>query len=72
MRLASAEDKEVHFGSSSSPDDEEEEWDFRSLASVEGDESDNDSIESIEYDDDALSFDIDDYLVELHDSEDVA
>ena len=53
-------------------DDEEEEWDSRSLASVEGDESDNDSIESIECDDDALPFDIEDYLVELDDSEDVA
>ena len=72
MRLASAEDKEVNFGSITSADDEEEEWDSRSLASVEGDESDNDSIESIECDDDALPFDIDDYLEELHESEDVA
>ena len=56
MRLASAEDKEVNFGFTSA-DDEEEEWDSRSLASVEGDESDNDSIESIECDDDALPFD---------------
>ena len=69
MRLASAEDKEVNFGSISSADDEEEEWDSRSLASVEGDESDNDSIESIECDDDALPFDIDDYLKELHGSD---
>ena len=44
----------------------------RSLASVEGNESDIDSIESIECDDDALPFDIDDYLAELHDSEDVS
>ena len=72
MRLASAEDKEVNFGSITSADDEEEEWDSRSLASVEGDESDNDSIESIECDDDALPFDIDGYLEELHESEDVA
>ena len=72
VRLASAEDKEVNFGSITSADDEEEEWDSRSLASVEGDESDNDSIESIECDDDALPFDIDGYLEELHESEDVA
>ena len=45
----------------------------RSFASVEGDESDDDSIESIECDDDAeLPFDIDDYLEELNESEDVA
>ena len=73
MRLASAEDEEVDFGSIASADDEEEELDSRSFASVEGDESDDDSIESIECDDDAeLPFDIDDYLEELNESEDVA
>ena len=73
VRLASAEDEEVDFGSVTSADGEEEEWDSRSFASVEGDESDDDSIESIECDDDAeLPFDINDYLEELNESEGVA
>ena len=39
----------------------EEEWDDRSITSVEGEESDDGSIETIECNDDVLPFDIEDY-----------
>ena len=65
VRLASAEEEEVAFGSIASAE-EEEEWDDRSITSVEGEDSDDGSIETIECNDDVLPFDIEDCLEELH------
>ena len=66
MRLDSADEEEVDFGSiaSAEAEDAEEEWDDRSITSVEGEESDDRSIETIECNDDVLPFDIKDSLEE--------
>ena len=59
MRLASTEEEEAAFGSIASAEDEEE-WDDRSISSAEGEESDDGCLETIEYNEDILPFDIED------------
>ncbi len=56
--LASAKEEEADFGYIASFPEEEEGWDDRSFSSVEGEESDGRSIETIECNDDILPFDI--------------
>ncbi len=58
MRLASAE-KGADFGSIASAE-EIEEWNDRSITSVEGETYDDGSVETIDCNDDVLPFDIED------------